>query len=214
MTLPNVVLFPQATIPLFIFEPRYRKMLAEVLDRNQLMLLATQDEERTRKEDIFEPYHTHATLGLVQSSQKNPDGTSSILVQGLLRVAAQTTCQEDPFRVFAIQPLASEPGTSSIDLEKKAEHLIALVQRRSEVGSPISNEILRFLDSIDDPEMLADLVAHTLVSPTAKKLELLQTLTISHRYDILFRYIQGEIRELELISRLKGGLDDDRIDWN
>ncbi|MEP6664219.1 MAG: LON peptidase substrate-binding domain-containing protein, partial [Verrucomicrobiota bacterium] len=31
MTLPNATLFPQALLPLHIFEPRYRKMLADAL---------------------------------------------------------------------------------------------------------------------------------------------------------------------------------------
>lgn len=214
MTLPNVVLFPQATIPLFIFEPRYRKMLAQVLEGNSLMILATQDQERARHEDTFEPYHPSATLGLVQSSQKNPDGTSSILVQGLMRVTAETTYQEDPFRIFSIQPVHSEPGASPLELEKHANHLNALVQRRSELGSKISKEILRFFEKIDDPEILADVVSHSLIPQTDKKLQLLQTLVVQKRYEILFEYLRNEIRELELISQLKGNLGEDRIGWN
>ena len=31
MTLPNATLFPQALLPLYIFEPRYRRMLADTL---------------------------------------------------------------------------------------------------------------------------------------------------------------------------------------
>ena len=31
MTLPNATLFPQALLPLYIFEPRYRQMLADAL---------------------------------------------------------------------------------------------------------------------------------------------------------------------------------------
>ena len=33
MTLPNATLFPQALLPLYIFEPRYRQMLADALAR-------------------------------------------------------------------------------------------------------------------------------------------------------------------------------------
>jgi Lon protease-like protein len=214
MTLSDVVLFPQATMPLFIFEPRYRKMLAGVLEGNHLMLIATQDKERSQVEDTFEPYHPTATLALVQSSQKNSDGTSSILIQGLIRVTAETTFQEDPYRIFSIQPMASEPGASSLELERHASHLNALIRRRSELGSTISRELLRFFQNIDDPEMLADIVSYTLVPRTDVKLRLLQTLPVAQRYDLLFTYFQEELQELELIARLKGGLDNNRIDWN
>jgi len=214
ITLPGTVLFPQATMPLFIFEPRYRRMLEEVLGGNHLMIVATQDEERARSGDAFEPYHPAATLGMVQSSQKNSDGTSSILVQGIIRVNAETTCQEEPYRVFAMRPVESEAGAPALDLEKKATHLIALIRRRSELGGGISREILRFFESIDNPEILADIVAFTLVSKTDQKLRLLRSPVITSRLDILLALLREEIREIELIARLKGGLDEDRIPWN
>lgn len=214
MTLPDVVLFPQATIPLFIFEPRYRKMLETVLQGDRLMLVATQDQKRAKAGDGFEPYHPNATLGLVQSSQKNPDGTSSILVQGLLRVTAETTFQEDPYRVFGICPVESEPGASAEELRRKSDHLMALVRRRSELGSEVSREMLRFFERIDEPEVLADLVSYTLLDETAAKLRLLGTSEVSARMEALLRILREEIRERELISKLKGGLGDDRISWN
>ena len=38
MTLPNATLFPQALLPLYIFEPRHRQMLADALHSNRMTL--------------------------------------------------------------------------------------------------------------------------------------------------------------------------------
>ena len=43
MTLPNTVFFPQALLPLHIFEPRYRQMLRDVLARDRLFAVARLD---------------------------------------------------------------------------------------------------------------------------------------------------------------------------
>ena len=40
MTLPNTAFFPQALMPLHIFEPRYRHMLRDVLGSNRLFAVA------------------------------------------------------------------------------------------------------------------------------------------------------------------------------
>ena len=40
MTLPNTVFFPQALLPLHIFEPRYRAMIADALDCDRLIAMA------------------------------------------------------------------------------------------------------------------------------------------------------------------------------
>ncbi|MFL6597797.1 MAG: LON peptidase substrate-binding domain-containing protein, partial [Chthoniobacterales bacterium] len=36
MPLPGAVLFPHALLPLYIFEPRYRKMLEHALQRHRM----------------------------------------------------------------------------------------------------------------------------------------------------------------------------------
>ena len=38
MTLPNTTFFPQALMPLHIFEPRYRQMLRDALATNRLLV--------------------------------------------------------------------------------------------------------------------------------------------------------------------------------
>ncbi len=42
MTLPNATLFPQALLPLYIFEPRYRQMLADALNTHRMFSVAMQ----------------------------------------------------------------------------------------------------------------------------------------------------------------------------
>jgi len=49
MTLPNATLFPQALLPLYIFEPRYRQMLADALHSNRLFAVAMQKPGSTRE---------------------------------------------------------------------------------------------------------------------------------------------------------------------
>jgi Lon protease-like protein len=40
MTLPNAILFPQALLPLYVFEPRYRAMLRESLESQRMFAVA------------------------------------------------------------------------------------------------------------------------------------------------------------------------------
>jgi Lon protease-like protein len=40
MTLDNATLFPQALLPLHIFEPRYRQMLSDALHSNRMFSVA------------------------------------------------------------------------------------------------------------------------------------------------------------------------------
>src|SRR5438128_746914 len=113
MTLPNTAFFPQALMPLHIFEARYRQMLRDVLATNRLFAVAGLDPLRVNEPGQFEPPHRIATVGIVRACQKNDNGTSNLLLQGLCRVEITAIIQDDPFRRIQVRALASEPGGSA-----------------------------------------------------------------------------------------------------
>jgi Lon protease-like protein len=95
--LPQVVLFPGATLPLHVFEPRYRAMLADCLASHGAIaighLLSGQD-------DHGRPKIAHvAGGGLVVEHQKLSDGRSNIVVVGQARLALdELDPDERPYR--------------------------------------------------------------------------------------------------------------------
>jgi Lon protease-like protein len=63
MTLPSATLFPQALLPLYIFEPRYRKMLSDALLADRMITVAMQKPGRKRETPC-----TVGGLGLIRVS--------------------------------------------------------------------------------------------------------------------------------------------------
>jgi Lon protease-like protein len=83
--LPNVVLFPGATLPLHVFEPRYRELTREVLAGRQLMAVARL---QTGFEDDYEgrpPLFDVCGVGSVIDSVAHGDGRYDITLRGLAR---------------------------------------------------------------------------------------------------------------------------------
>src|SRR6266849_10021499 len=98
MTLPNATLFPQALLPLYIFEPRYRQMLADALRSDRMFSVAMQKPGSRR--EIPSPV---AGLGLIRVSVGHRDGTSHLILQGLARVELEETVRYRPYRVQRIR---------------------------------------------------------------------------------------------------------------
>ncbi|MBX3224676.1 MAG: LON peptidase substrate-binding domain-containing protein [Labilithrix sp.] len=89
--LPNVVLFPEALLPLHIFEPRYRAMLSDCLDRDGTIVIAQVDRDGARIADV-------AAVGVVIEHHPLPDGRSNIVVAGSARVRLDELLVEAPPR--------------------------------------------------------------------------------------------------------------------
>ncbi len=84
MLLPDCTLFPHGGLPLYIFEPRYRIMLEDALAGECVFAVARQKEDEEGGEEVISEI---GTAGLVRASKEGQDGTSQLLLHGVIRVA-------------------------------------------------------------------------------------------------------------------------------
>lgn len=96
--LPHVVFFPDALLPLHVFEPRYRAMLAAARAGEGLIAVATLLPGWEKDEDGAPAFHPLATIGRLVQVEDAPDGTSDILLLGLERVRLEEEYTDQPWR--------------------------------------------------------------------------------------------------------------------
>jgi Lon protease-like protein len=208
MTLPNATLFPQALLPLYIFEPRYRHMLVDALHSNRMFSVAMQKPGTGR-----ETPSPVAGLGLIRVSVAHRDGTSHLILQGLARVELTETVRYRPYRVQRIRALHSPP-CDNVKVDALVAKVRELLEERINLGLPFpfpvmpskkidqkhaaagfsSKEILNYLDSITDPEQTADLVSCAVLPGAAERQAILETVDVEARLQRLIRFLLAEIR--------------------
>ncbi len=211
MTLPRLAFFPQALLPLHIFETRYQTMLRDVLATNRLFAVAGLD---ARKADSVEPPHRVATIGIVRACQKNSDGTSNLLLQGLVRVEIQKILRDDPYRLAGIHALNSDPGATPEQNIRLRARLSRLLATRQRLNGESSNELTRFLKTVDDPEVFVDLAAFSFCDKPRLKQKLLETLDVHKRLELLSKDVLSDIETIKLRQKLQGDLPDAGISGN
>lgn len=211
MTLPGVTFFPQALMPLHIFEPRYRAMLRDVLATDRLFAVAGLD---PRQRDAFEPPHRIASMGIIRACQENKDGTANLLLQGLARVEVQAILRDEPYRVIRIRALASNAGADEEENSKLRSRLSRLLTTRQRLSGDPSNELGRFLKAVTDPEIFVDLAAFSFCENPRLKQKLLETLDVHERLELFTEDIRSDIESIKLRQKLQGGLSDDHIPNN
>lgn len=212
MTLDSTVLFPQAIMPLYIFEPRYRAMLSEVLAGDRIFAIAAIDPSASPMDS--EPPQKVAGVGVVRACRTNEDGTSNLVLQGLARVQLEQITTEEPFRKARIRQILSNPGGPVESLEPIKSTILELLQAQIELGAAIPSEVMQFLGNIEDPEVVLDLSIHTLCGSGDLKQELLETNAVLLRFKHFEDYLRAELRRLQMDQDLKGDLGDDAIGNN
>ena len=208
MTLPSATLFPQALLPLYIFEPRYRRMLSDALKHNRMFSIAMQKPGRTRETPC-----PVAGLGLIRVSVDHEDGTSHLILQGLTRVELRETVQTRPYRVQAIRPLQAKKNDSVV-IDALLAKVHELVRQRVQEGPPpfppsmlkqsgkkgkASNhyspkDMLDYLESLTDADQVADLVSCALLSGAQERQTILETIELEPRLKRLIHFLMVEIK--------------------
>lgn len=207
MTLPNATLFPQALLPLHIFEPRYRRMLADALNSNRMFVVAMQKPTCLR-----ETPSTIAGLGLIRVAVDNPDGTTHLILQGMTRVEMAEAVRYKPYRMHRIRPLQAEP-TDNVTVDALLAKVRDLVTERIELGFPFPfpltggsgakkksskmtiKEIVGYLDKLPDADQVADLVSYALLPGALERQTILETVAVEPRLKHLIHFLMTEITQ-------------------
>ena len=190
MVLPGTVLFPNAALPLRIFEPRYRAMLQWALERDRMFCVAMTKPGISEAETEDQFFHT-AGIGLVAASVTQADGTSNLMLHGLARVRFTGFSQRVPFRIASIEKMTdikAERSQAAPLMEKLREQCSAI---RVDGGS-LPASFTDALDKIEDPGFLTDTIASALVNDAMQRQHLLEQENPEARLRELTRIISRE----------------------
>jgi Lon protease-like protein len=191
MPLPGAVLFPHALLPLYIFEPRYRKMLEHALRKHRMFcvtLIKPICPDWRASEDFF---HL-ATAGLIRACVERSDGTSNLVLQGLQRVRFTSFERENPFPIANIETVESRDAPT-VETEALGAKVIELYGSLKHDHRQLPAKLDQYLSELRDLEMLADLMASTFVSDPLRRQRLLEERSLNQRLRFLIRYLRDEI---------------------
>ncbi len=126
--LPNVVFFPKTYLPLHIFEPRYRDMIADATAGGRFIGMALLKEGWEREYYGNPPVFEVGCVGRLVNVQRLPDGRYNVLLQGLQRYVVHEQFYDKPYRQARIvvtpgEHTALEPAVRAQLLRLVAEQL-------------------------------------------------------------------------------------------
>lgn len=214
MTLRDIVFFPQSILPLYIFEPRYRTMLRDVLAGNRIFAVARLDQARAMASQEEEPFCPVATAGMVRASHANADGTSNLVLQGLCRVRIKNRVQTGPYPCAEVEMMEPAPVEAGAELEHLRHEVGQLITSEKELSNDVPEEFLQFLQTIEDPDAFIDLTVHSTCPCPDLRQRLLETLDIESRFRLYLRYLRRQLARSQFFRQLQGGLADDAVSLN
>ncbi len=190
MPLAGVLLFPNALLPLHIFEQRFSAMLDHALQDDLILCVALVRPERPewRTSEDFFPI---STVGLIRACVERSDGTSDLILQGIRRVKFSDFEQEAPFPIARIKPLKTRTKLT-VETDALAAKVLEFYAQLKSSGRELPETIDRYLSEMSDPELLADLIAATFIGDPTRRQRLLEELDLNQRLRLLIQFLREE----------------------
>ena len=126
--LPNVVLFPNVFLPLHIFEPRYRRMVADALAGDRIIGMVLL---RPGWEGDYEgspPVYPIGCAGLITHAEPLPDGRYNIVLRGLEKFRIAHEDVSHGYRMAQVESLLEDVRESDrVTIRAERRRLEALL---------------------------------------------------------------------------------------
>ena len=151
-----LVLFPGAALPLHIFEPRYRQLLADCLEGDRRFGIARLDEGKAERE--LAP-GTVGCVAEIVNTEALPDGRSNIVVRGSERFALLSLVSSPhPYHVCRAE-LVEDEFEIGAELDALAERVRDVFRRVARAARTLADDPDPVPELPDDAPSLSFAVA-------------------------------------------------------
>jgi len=184
----NVVLFPGETLPLHIFEPRYRRMVRECLDRKIPfgLLLALSDGVA----------HVGCTAEILEVTKSYEDGRMDILTVGRQRFRVVDLFTDDALLQGTVDYLMDED--SPLDPRKRKD----LIELYEVCHTLLFSGMPRNLEE-SYPELISFAISGVLPIDLLWKQQILELRSETERQDRLLGYLREWAPHLQQVETLR-----------
>ena len=189
--LEDATLFPNASYPLHIFEPRYRAMIADALKGNRIIGMVTLQPGHEAEYEGRPPIFAIGCAGLITEYEELPDGRFNIVLGGLVKFRVTSEDNSRPYRLAAVQAVP-EP----LD-EKKAAALTKERQRLDQLIEALSDTLgIGQIPPGEPDEQLVDELSQFLPMPRGQRQRLLEREDPLSRAVIVVGLLESQLKSM------------------
>jgi Lon protease-like protein len=191
--LPDAVLFPKMPLPLHVFEPRYRQLVAAALRGDQMIGMTLL---RPGWEGDYEgrpPIYAHGCAGRLEQCERLDDGRFTLVLRGVARFRIVEEHSGEAYRVATVDPLVDECGDGAV-LERARQDVLKAIVRADEGASAL------MVQQDVAHEVFVNALCQSLALEPVEQQSLLACASILDRYQRLI-----EILDFKRLEAQQGG---------
>jgi ATP-dependent Lon protease len=201
LPLRGMVVFPMTLVPIRVGQARSVRLIDDaVVGRRLIGLVASRDPkvEAPGANDVYRI----GTIAAVHRLFKAPDGTITLIVQGLLRIRVGEFVSESPYLAARVSAIPERIETS-LEVEALQRSIAEIFRRLSELVPAVSEEMSTVIANMDNPLQLVYAVANLVKIDLKEAQRLLELGSVAEKLHLLLTLLTKELEVLELSHKVR-----------
>jgi ATP-dependent Lon protease len=198
----NAVLFPGTVLPITVSRPFSIKAAQQaVREQRQIGVLMQKNAEA--EDPAGSDMRGVGTIANIARYVTTPDGLHHLVCQGAQRFEIVEFLKGWPFLVARVRPIFEvEPDKVSAQIEARFLVLKRQALEALQLLPQAPQELIAAIQSVESPILLADMVASYMEASADEKQEILETLDIGPRLDLVSKILAHRIEVLRVAQAI------------
>lgn len=197
----NVVILPNAQVPISLKRDKSVRSLEAALTKNKTVLMVMQ-----KSQNVDEPNTTDlfdvGTISRVVAVQRLPDGIINITVEGVSKAKIIEHTKIDPYFEAQIQEIP-EPTFSREEVETIVRPIVEKFRQIISMGRSVPLDLIPTIFDLSRPMQIVDMIIFNLDLKSIEKQALLEAPDLKARLKILTEYLSKEVSVNKTARRIQ-----------
>ena len=202
-------LFPKMVLPLVVMQKEAIELIDEAMAGNRMLgLLLSKRSDVTSRHSTKELYSV-GTAAIILKMSKMEENKAQLLIQGLSRFKVLEFVDGKPYIQARIEVLESTNITNDKETLALMSNIADQYEKIVSLSPGLPAEIGGMVKSIQEPDIMADMVASTINAPIVEKQKIIEMIDVKERLKKVTRLVNDQLDILEMGSKIQSQVKED-----
>ncbi|HSL61858.1 MAG TPA: LON peptidase substrate-binding domain-containing protein, partial [Desulfotignum sp.] len=189
-------LFPKMVLPLVLIQKEAIDLIDEAMAGSRMLglLLSRRSDldSRHTADDLFRV----GTVAMILKMSKMADEKAQLLIQGLNRFKVTRFLQGKPYLQAEIEVITCKNADRSMENRALMANIAEQYEKIVNLSPGLPAEMAHMIKSLQEPDVLADMVASTINAPVKEKQKVLELINMNQRLKKVTRLVNDQLEIL------------------
>ena len=202
-------LFPKMVLPLVLIQNEAVELIDEAMSGNRMLGLLLSKRSDINSRHTANDLHMIGTIAIILKMSKMEDDKAQLLIQGLDRFRVKKFLPGKKYMQAEIDVLENRNADRNKENRALMVNIVEQYEKIVNLSPGLPSEMGHMIKSLQEPNVLADMVASTINAPVLEKQKVIELLDVNKRLKKVTRLVNDQLEILEMGSKIQTQVKED-----